>query len=145
MQIIPDPLFAAFMTLPFFVTLVALNVILVKPLREYLEGRGGAIQGAREDAKQLQAEAEARMVELERRLTAAREAAGRVRAEHRARGLDAEREVLAAARAKADGEVAAALATISGEVDIAKAAIKTSARNLSVDMAGRVLGRGLSA
>ena len=87
MQIIPDPMFAAFMTLPFFATLVGLNVILVKPMREYLEGRDAAIHGARKEAAALEVEAEAKLTELESRLTAARNAAAEVRSEHRQRGL----------------------------------------------------------
>jgi F-type H+-transporting ATPase subunit b len=145
MQIIPDPLFAAIMTIPFLVTLVALNVILVKPMREYLEGRDGAIHGARKEAAELDASAEAKLSELEARLTTARQEAAQVRADHRRRGLENEREILSAARAKAEAEVTAALAIISGEAESARTAIGQTAKNLSVDIAGRVLGRGLGA
>ena len=145
MQIIPDPMFALFMTVPFFVTLLAVNMILVKPMREYLEGRDAAIHGARKEAAALEAEAETKLAELESRLAAARNAAADVRAEHRQRGLDAEREKLAAARSAAEAQVTAAIESIQGEVSVAKGAIADTAKTLSVDIAGRVLGRGLGA
>jgi F-type H+-transporting ATPase subunit b len=145
MQIIPDLAFAAFMTLPFLVTVVALNVILVKPMREYLESRHAAIGGARHEATKLNADADAKLTELEARLAAAREVAAGIRAQHRERGLDAERALLGGARKQAEAELGEALTGIAQEVEVAKAAIADTARTLSADIAGRVLGRGLNA
>jgi F-type H+-transporting ATPase subunit b len=145
MQIIPDLAFAAFMTLPFLVTLVLLNVILVKPMREYLESRDGAIHGARKEAHALHEQADARLADLEARLTAARTVAAGVRAEHRERGLEAERSLMADARQRSEAELGEALAGIAKEVEVASATISGTARSISADIAGRVLGRGLGA
>lgn len=145
MQIIPDPIFSAVMVIPFAVTVALLYVILVDPVRRFLEGRDAAIRGAREHAKHLAAQAESQLSGLEQRLGEARTAAGAIRAEHRERGLAAERAIVEEARKAAAGQVGAALVEIEGERQAARASIEGTARAISVDIAGRVLGRGVQA
>lgn len=141
MQIIPDPMFTLWMTLPFAVAAIALHVILVRPLQQWLEGRDGAIQGARHEAESLAADAEAQVATLEARLKAARTEAGQIREAARQRGLEAESQAQAKARDAADARLAEALKSIADERDTAKAALQASTDVIAQDIAARVLGR----
>ncbi|MCB9680030.1 MAG: ATP synthase F0 subunit B [Alphaproteobacteria bacterium] len=145
MQIIPDPMFTLIMILPFAVSLIALNVLLFKPVRAYLEGREHAMIGARHEAEQLAADTEAKMAELERRLAAAREEATRLHTERRAAAIAREAEVLDAARRAAEAELDAALSTIATEATAARQSIRETAASLSGEVASQVLGRPVEA
>lgn len=145
MQIIPDPIFTAVMLVPFFFTYAVLSALLVKPMRLYLEGRDAAITGARKEALALEAQVEDKLSDLETRLVAARKQAAGVRAEHRERGMAAERERIDAARAQAEGQISAALGEIATERDAARGSLEGMAKAISVDIAGRVLGRSIQA
>src|SRR5690606_10516388 len=120
MQIIPDPVFAAVMTIPFVVTLVALWQLLFTPYRRYLDEREHATVGARHEASRLAAETEARLGDLEARLVQAREEAAGIRAVHRARAVQHEHEVVEQARRAAEGEITAALEQIGVEAKAAR-------------------------
>lgn len=141
MNLVPDPILIALLWMPFAVALVALKVILVDPVREWLEGRDHAIAGSRHEASHLIEKAEAATADLEMRLKDARDRAGTIRAEHRERGQETERNLLADARAKADAELATALSSIHAEALDARGSLGDQARALSNDIAGRVLGR----
>lgn len=145
MQIVPDPLFAALMTLPFVVTTIALHFLLFKPYRAYLVGRDGATVGARHDAETLNAQASDKLDELEAALAAARATAGETRQAARQRGLAHERDVIAKARGEAEKALDAAIAEIGSEADVARGALKDSATALSHEIAGQVLGRAVEA
>lgn len=145
MQIIPDPIFAALMALPFAVTVFALWAILLEPMRAYLEGREQATVGARHEAHSLAHATEAKIVQIEERLGKAREASATRRAAVRQEALSAEQVAIEAARRQADGQVTAALASISQEAEAARGALQASARSLSTDIASQVLGRGVQA
>lgn len=145
MQIIPDPIFTAVMLLPFLFTYAVLSTLLVKPMRLYLEGRDAAVSGARKEALALEAQVEDKLTDLEARLATARKEAAAVRAEHRERGMAAERERVDAARAEAEGQISAAIAEIVSERDAARGSLEGMAKAISVDIAGRVLGRSIQA
>lgn len=145
MQIIPDLTFTAFMLMPFAFTFMVVRFLLVSPMLEYLEGREAAIGGARNEAKALEAQVEEKLSELEIKLDAARKEAAGVRAEVRERGLANERGILEAARTDADEKVTAAVAEISAEATAARGSLEGMAKSISVDIAGRVLGRTIQA
>lgn len=131
--------------LPFAVTLAVLKFVLIDPMREWLDGRHQAIDGERQRAEQLKHEAEKAVVDVEAKLAAARDEAARLRAEFKARGQKAEAAALAVARQQADAELSRALAEISAEARDARANIGAVATQLSTEIAGRALGRAISA
>lgn len=145
MQIIPDPVFAALMALPFLVTVVALWRILLEPMRAYLEGRSEATVGARHEAEHLLHEAESGVKRIEARLSEAREAAANRREAVRRQAIAAESVAIEGARADAEARIGAALHTIATEAEAARGALLAQAQSLSTDIAGQVLGRAVQA
>ena len=145
MDLSPNLALVAALWLPFMVTLLALNALLVRPFREYLDGRHDAIVGARHDAVHLDAEVERETARLEAALTSARQEAARIRGEHRSRAQATERDVLGAARQAAEKAIGVAVQEIQQETAVARASLGDQARALSTDIAARVLGRGASA
>lgn len=145
MQIIPDPLFAALMTLPFAVTVFGLWQILLEPMRAYLEGREHATVGVRAEAQKLDHEAESKLADIEARLAKAREVAAVRRETLRRQALSAEQGAIDAARRQAEGKVGEALAVLAQESQAARTALRASGEQLSHEIAGRVLGRDVAA
>lgn len=145
MQIIPNAYFALWMTLPFLVTLFALNFLLVRPVREYLEGRDAAIHGARHDAEHIAHAADAKLADLNAQIARAREQAAALRAAARQAAIHKESEVVDAARKQAEAALESALAGISAEATAARSSLRDAAVALSNDIAGQVLGRRIDA
>jgi F0F1-type ATP synthase membrane subunit b/b' len=145
MDIIPDITVSAIMTLPFFVAMVALNVILIKPLRLYLEERDQVVVNARAEQQQFVEDAEARLAELNAKMADNRKDVADIRAAARARAAEQHGVLIEAAREKAEGEIAAARTTIEAERLEARGSLEAVAKGLSRDIASQVLGRELEA
>lgn len=145
MQIIPNAYFALWMALPFLVTLFALNFLLVRPMRAYLEGRDAAIHGARHDAEHIAHAADAKLADVNAQIAHAREHAIAVRAAARQAAIHKESEIVDAARKQAEVALEAALADIGAEAKAARASLRDAAVSLSNDIAGQVLGRRIDA
>lgn len=144
MEIYPDPIHAALLMLPFFVTMFGLHIILFKPMLAFLTERDTAAERARAEAEALQKEAAEKATTLEARLAEARATATDIRAKARARGLEAETAMIEQARGQADQEVSKALERIRGEAASAKATLEQTATELSSEIAGQVLGRAVA-
>lgn len=145
MQIIPDPMFALVMTIPFALTFLMLNFLLFRPVREYLEGRDEATVGARHEAKALREQALAKTADLEARLTVAKESVGAKRTAARKAALGEEQAIIDTARKAAEAELATALADISAQATEARETLRGTATQLSTDIATQVLGRAVEA
>lgn len=141
----PDPILVLMLWMPFAVAVAVLKFVLIDPVRAWLEGRHEAIVGERHRAESLEHDAAQRLGEVEARLAQAREEAARLRAEHNARGQQAESAMLAEARQHADGALAEALQQIGAEVKEARGSIAAVSSQLSAEIAGRALGRPVSA
>lgn len=144
-NIVPDPTFSALMVLPFAVTAIGLHLLLFKPYLAYLEARESATDGARAEARSLDAKAEEALTELEARLATAREEAAAVRASTRDAALKREAEQLQAARDQAAATLDEALEELTREHEAARAEVKEMAIALSSDLADQVLGRSAAA
>lgn len=145
MDIIPDITMSAIMTLPFFVAMVALNVILIKPLRLYLEERDQVVVNALVEQKQLTDDADLRLTELNATMAEGRKAASGIRAAARARAAEKSGVIIAAAREQAEAKVVEARGTIEAERLEARGSLEAVAEGLSNDIASRVLGREVGA
>lgn len=145
MQIIPDLVMSLLLVLPFLVSLVALHLLLWKPMAAYLQGRDAAIGGAKDQAEQLDVDLAAKLEQLEVKIVDANRVAATYRSEARARGLAVERKLVEEARGVADAELSAAVETIVAEKTAAAGALQATAVSLSNDIATRVLGRGVGA
>lgn len=141
MEIMPDLALAAMLFVPFVVTFVALKVILFDPLLAYLEQREHAIVGAKDEAHALDKDADARAVELDKRLSGARDEVVAIRGAARKRAADQQTLILGEARKRAEERVAHALAEIERERAKASAQIQPLAADISREVASTVLGR----
>lgn len=131
MEILPDPWMLFLQAVPFTLTLWMLHTVLFKPMVAYLEARDEAIYGSRRDAEALQAKAATKLEEYESALSSARREAASARAEAR-REAQEEREVkVSAAREAADQKINEAIATISGEKELAKKELNSIATGLA--------------
>ncbi|MEZ4240800.1 MAG: ATP synthase F0 subunit B [Myxococcota bacterium] len=141
MEIYPDPVHTALLTLPFLVALVSMYLILWNPLLAYLDARDEASERARHEAKELDSAADEQLSRIEGRLAEARVQVHELRQTARSGALAREAEIVAAARAQADDHVRAAVAQIATDRREASVALQTSAQELSREIAEQVLGR----
>lgn len=145
MEIIPDPVHALLLVLPFAVSAFFVNQVLWKPLLAYLDERAAVSKDALTAADHATHEAEAGASRIETRLAHARAAVTAARSEARNRAHIKETEIVAEARRQADTRVTAAVREVQQNRSAAADALQASARELSSDIAARVLGRDVSA
>lgn len=144
MNIIPDPILVVLQVIPFLVLLIGLNAILFKPMLAYLHDRDHATVGARKEAEQLAARAEAKLQEYEAALTAARNDVAEFRTKRRAEAQAGWQVKVTAARQEADKRLAAAMSVLARDTETARAELGSSARSIAVQAATQVLGRPLT-
>ncbi len=144
LEIIPDPVHVALLTLPFLVTVFGAWVILWKPLAAYLEERRTVVETAHKEADELTVASEEQLTALEEKLATAREQVRELRATARGRALEKETAILKTAREDADEVVAEALKGIATDKEAAAHALKATATELSHDIASQVLGRSVA-
>jgi F-type H+-transporting ATPase subunit b len=141
MEIVPDPIHALLLVLPFAVTALVVNQVLWKPLLAFLDERDAQSHQAIADAHHADDATATATATLEARLVDARNAVHARRAEARARAHAAETEIIAAARRQAEERVAGAVRQVQIERATASQALHAAAGELATDIAGRVLGR----
>lgn len=141
MEIIPDPIHVILLAVPFVVAMVAMHLILWKPLLAYLEERDEVSSRARHEASELDGAAAEQLSRIEQRLLQARNHVQNLRQQARLRALAKETEIVAEARGQADRRVTEALAQISQEKQSASVALRSTANELSDQIATQVLGR----
>ncbi len=145
MIIIPDPLTALVLTIPFLVTYAALHFILFKPLYAFMEEREQVIHAAAHETAELDGQIAQRMATLQQKLDLGREEATTVRTEARQKAHAAEAETLAAARQDAERRVTEAMRTIDAQRAQASAVLRETSTQLSQEIATTVLGREVQA
>ncbi|MBA2321878.1 MAG: hypothetical protein H0V89_12080 [Deltaproteobacteria bacterium] len=141
MEIIPDPIAAAVLTIPFAITAAVLWLVLFKPLLAYLEAREAVTAQALAEAAELNHGAARRTSDIEHQLANAREAAANARRLGRERAQRREAAILAEARAASDARVGSAVATLHGEREAASATLRGQAGELAREMSRQILGR----
>jgi F-type H+-transporting ATPase subunit b len=141
MEIIPDPVHVALLTIPFAVAALAVHLILWRPLLAWLDERDHTSAHAREEAARLDTQAADQLSRIEARLADARAHVGALRAEARERAHAQEARIVAQARSEADGRIDTALERIRTDRATASATLRTTAIELAQDIASRVLGR----
>jgi F-type H+-transporting ATPase subunit b len=117
------------------------NRFLFQPYLELRERRRAGIEGAREEAERMTAEAEAKFASYEKQIAMARERAGEEGRKIRLEGIAHEREVTSAARAQAQTAIDEAQATMRRETEAARAQLMPQAAALSRAISSKLLGR----
>jgi len=144
LEIIPDPIHVALLSVPFLVAVAGSHVILWRPMLAYLEGRDDTVEKAIKEAEELEQDTEQQLHTLEEKLASARARVVEIHSEARSRAMAKEAEILAAARAAAEERVSEAIASIAAERKAAATALESTAAELSRDIASQVLGRDVA-
>ena len=125
-----------------FLALFAIaNRFLFQPYLQLRERRRAGIEGAREEADRMTAEADAKLASYEKEIAMARERAGEEGRKIRREGIVLEQKVTAAARAEAQAAIEEAQATMRRETDAARAQLMPQAEALSRAISAKLLGR----
>ena len=125
-----------------FLALFALaNRFLFQPYLQLRERRRAGIEGAREEADRMTAEADAKLASYEKAIAQARERAGDEGRKIRLEGIAHEREVTSAARAQAQTAIDEAQATMLRETEAARAQLMPQAEALARAISSKLLGR----
>ena len=126
---------------PFLVTLLGLHYIIFKPMLAHLADRERNIDGFKREASLLQEEVAGKLAELELKLAEARNLAAAERAALRQKRKQDEAEIIGAARSAVDTLLGDARGTLATEKASASKQLEATARSLSSNIAGNILGR----
>jgi len=140
-NIIPDLTLALIQVVPFLVLVAGLNVIIFKPMLNYLHDRAAATVGAKHDAEALVKRSEGRLAEYEAQLAKVRSELTEYRAMLRKDAQKAHAHQVAEARSASEVQLHGALAAIQREAAVARKAVASMSKDLSSDIASSVLGR----
>ena len=144
MSIIPNPVAVLLNILPFFLAIVGMYRIILKPMVAYLDERNDAIEGGKQEAADIEARITERADEYEARLAQARQTVSGLRADRRAESQGAYDAQIAQVRSDADTAISSALDEINAARTVAAATMKQNVDDLANAVAGRVLGRELA-
>jgi len=125
----------------FLVLFAVANRFLFQPYLRLRERRRAGIEGAREEADRMTAEADAKLASYEKAIAQARERAGDEGRKIRLEGIAHEREVTSAARAQAQTAIDEAQATMRRETEAARAQLMPQAEALARAISSKLLGR----
>src|SRR5262245_57287116 len=125
----------------FLVTMFVLTQLLWKPYLRVREERVARVDGYKEEAKRLEAEASTRLANVEAQLGEARRAGSAERARVRAEAVHREQAILASAQAAAQKALAEARGRIETALAGERANLKVRAEALGREAAEIVLGR----
>jgi F-type H+-transporting ATPase subunit b len=125
----------------FAVLFFVLNALLFQPFMRLREARRAGIEGAREEADLMTAEADAKLADYEKSLTAARSRANDEGRKVRAEASAHEKEVTDTARATALAAMTEAQQKVRTETSAAQTELMPQADALARQIASKLLGR----
>ena len=127
----------------FIVLLLALNIILFKPLLRTMQEREQGIANAFTDAKSAQERMQGMLEQYTAALNDAKQKAAAAYGAAYQQGLDAQREMISAGHAKSDEQLSKARAEIAAAAASARTDLKKEAEALSQDITAKLLGRAV--
>jgi F-type H+-transporting ATPase subunit b len=125
----------------FLVTLFLPNKLLFQPYLKLRDRRSAGIEGARDEADRMTAEADAKLAEYEKQLAIARDRAGEEARKVRLEAAAHEREVTEKARGSAQTSIDEAQQAMRAETEAARAQLLPQADALASSIASKLLGR----
>jgi len=125
----------------FFVAFIVLYALVFKPMVALLDAREEAIEGARNQAKQLEGDVQSKQATFEAELRRVRTSSGEERERLRGEGQELERKLLERVRVETQALVNDARSRLEGEALTARAELNAQGPELARDIASRVLGR----
>jgi F-type H+-transporting ATPase subunit b len=128
----------------FLLLFLVCNALLFQPYLRLRARRREGIQGAREEATRMTAEADARLADYESKLATARTRAGEEQRKVRAEAAAYERETTDAARKASMKALEEANAKVQADTEVARKQLLPQAQLLAKTMASRILGRDVA-
>lgn len=117
------------------------NKLLFQPYLKLRERRKAGIEGAREEAERMTAQADAKLADYQKQLAVARDRAGEEGRKVRAEAAAHEKEVTDKARASAQKAIDEAQTKMRSETEAARVQLMPQAEALAKSMASKLLGR----
>ena len=124
----------------FLITIIVLNILLIRPLRKVMRERRELMDGLDSDAAGFEARAKSSLDTYEAQLAEARHQAAANREEGRGEGLREQQAVLDTAQQEAHGILAEARAKLDAEAQSSLAELRGKVDAYSRQLAARVLG-----
>jgi len=124
----------------FLITLVVLNYLLVKPVREQIAARKALTSGYAADIEAFSSKASEKLSGYEAALADARAQAGQARESIKAQGTAQEQEILQAAHADAHDYLQSSRAETAKEVQAAMKTLLAQVNDLAAKAASKILG-----
>ncbi|MFI5302426.1 MAG: H(+)-transporting ATPase, partial [Polyangiales bacterium] len=125
----------------FVLLFLVLKPLLFTPMLRLFEERERRIDGAKNEAKAMYAEADAKMAQYERELTKVKQTAGDERDKLRAAGQRREQDILTKVRSETNATIDAGRAKITADAEAIRAELGVVSRSVARELASRVLGR----
>lgn len=129
-----------FQLVNFLVTLVVLNALLIRPVREIIKQRQGKMAGLLGESEQFSGQAEAKIKNYEAILAQARSEAASERELARAAGQAREHDIVLAANKEAQDYLLKARADVSAQVATAMDSLRSQVGALAAKATAKVLG-----
>jgi F0F1-type ATP synthase membrane subunit b/b' len=139
MNIIPNLYLLSIQLIPFLVSVVALYLIIFKPMLAYLSERSSMTDGAKAEAEALLEKVQAQVEEHETRLTEANAEVRTIRADRRHVAMQAYAAKIDVARKAADGHISAALVELGADQVEAREQLRGQVDALADQIAGNIL------
>jgi len=127
----------------FVVLMLALNVILYRPLRRVMQQRKETVDGSYQKAKSLEGAIDEKMAHYQDQLQQSKLKGNQEKNELRSQAHTEEGAILSAARATATEYMDSIKVKVASEADRARQALKAETEALAGQIASKVLGRGL--
>jgi F-type H+-transporting ATPase subunit b len=125
----------------FIVIYLVANKLLFQPYLQLRERRRAGIEGAREEAERMTAQADAKLADYQKQLAVARDRAGEEGRKVRAEAAAHEKDVTDKARAATQKAIDEAQSKMRAETEAARAQLMPQADALAKAMATKLLGR----
>lgn len=124
----------------FVITLVVLNILLVKPIREIIKKRAGVMADLVSDTERFTQSAEEKLKNYEAALDEARKAGTAERLRYKDEGQAQEKEIVSAASAQAHEALTAARSEIDSQSRTAMDSLKGQVDSLADKAVAKILG-----
>lgn len=125
----------------FLLLFIASNALLFQPYLKLRERRKAGIDGARAEAEQMTAEADARLADYEKKLASARASANDEGRKVRAEAAANEQDVTDKARASAQKAIDEALTKMKSDTEAARGQLLPQADAIAKRITSKLLGR----
>jgi len=127
----------------FLVLIFVMNVLLYKPILGIIDRRRKQFEDSEAEVKRLQETVEQKMADYEEKLRQAKAAAVEQKNEIIRQGTEEAKAVVDAVRAEVPGMMEAFHVRMDSEIGAARKVLAEQSQALSVEIAEKVLGRGL--